>query len=209
MRNQKKPPRKKAIKRGIYLDFEGFQDKPPAMVGVLCEGHFEQVIFSEELHPAAHAKGLCVSTLERELKDLIDRANRQKRWIFAYTRHELNELEEWCPGLLPRMRQRYHDVHKFTKKWLNKFYHDEKPGDLSLQSLVDYIGHPYPKHLGTGQATSRLRSVINMLKRKGNYADLTGTVKAKWTKLLDYNERDCRSMKKLALHVKQDYIDRR
>ena len=43
--------------RAIYIDFEGFVDKAPALIGVAIEADFNQVAFDPGLELAAMAKG--------------------------------------------------------------------------------------------------------------------------------------------------------
>ena len=44
--------------RAIYIDFEGFQDKSPSLIGVLIEDKFEQIVLDPGLVSAASAKAM-------------------------------------------------------------------------------------------------------------------------------------------------------
>ena len=45
-------------KTAIYIDFEGFMNKSPTLIGYCCEADFVQVVFDRALQSAALAKGL-------------------------------------------------------------------------------------------------------------------------------------------------------
>ena len=70
-----------------------------------------------------------------------------------------------------------------------------------LKSYLTAIDFPRGSHLGEKKSTSRLKAVIDMLKRKKAYQALTPVVKAKWTKLLDHNKIDVLGMKALVLRA--------
>ena len=56
------------------------------------------------------------------------------------------------------------------------------------------LGLMRPPHLVSGHASSRIHAVRNQLDRGLAYHELTRTAKAKWTKLLQYNETDVRNL---------------
>ena len=53
--------------RAIYIDFEGFQDKSPSLIGVLVENDFEQIVLDPELESAARAKSMRLVNLSDEI----------------------------------------------------------------------------------------------------------------------------------------------
>src|SRR5690349_6227342 len=76
----------------IYIDFEGFEGKSPALLGVLIGDSLEQIILDPELRLAAHAKGLRTSSLIQEAVRLRTLSTDQERLIVAYSQHERNLL---------------------------------------------------------------------------------------------------------------------
>ena len=48
------------IEKAIYMDFEGFENKPPTLIGSFCEGEFSQIVFNSALRLAANAKEISV-----------------------------------------------------------------------------------------------------------------------------------------------------
>lgn len=49
--------------KAIYVDFEGFEDQPPSLLGILIDGSLTQVILDSRLTPAAAAKGCQTATI--------------------------------------------------------------------------------------------------------------------------------------------------
>jgi hypothetical protein len=181
---------------GIYIDFEGFSDKPPLLIGVLYPERFEQVVLDPALEEAANAKNLKCEALEPVITTLLDECAARKCGIFAFTRHELNVVSDYT-ALGGRLKPRYRDGHKIAKRWFNRFHHGEPIKDWSLGEFLKFIGHPQPAWMGNKKATHRLRSVMEMLDKRGEYGRLTPTAKQKWTKLLAYNRADCEGLRLL------------
>lgn len=71
-------------------------------------------------------------------------------------------------------------------------------GNRAREAALEDFGLLRPPHLAHGRATKRLRGVRQALERHGVWSGLTRTAKAKWTKLLDYNETDVRNLAALA-----------
>ena len=67
--------------RAIYIDFEGFQDKSPSLIGVLIEDKFEQIVLDPELESAASAKSMRLAILGDEVQRLIDLSIKEDRYI--------------------------------------------------------------------------------------------------------------------------------
>jgi len=192
------------VRRGIYIDFEGYENHPPALTGVLCEDQLEQVVFCTGIANAADAKGLRVASFEGEIERIIERCEEEDRKLFAFSRHEWNKVSKYTElgesfGLV------FRDGHKVAKRWYNRLKMDDpsltRPDHMSLQFLAGIIGFDRPKYLGDKIATSRLRYVLEMLKKRGSYESLTPVAKGKWTKLLSHNEWDCRALQQLMITV--------
>ncbi len=186
---------------GIYIDFEGFVDQSPSMLGILIEDEFEQVVFDQALYSAAMAKGLRMNSFESEMQALIDRAKLENRPIIAYTQHEFNVVKKYAKHDIAII---YRDARLISKKWRKRFYPDSKFGN-GLKDFLAFIGFKRPKHLGEKKSTSRIKSVRNMLLFRERYELLTPVAKAKWTKLLHHNEIDCRGMRALINKVAFSY----
>ncbi len=194
-----------AARRAIYLDFEGFVKEPPSLLGVLIDGSFETLVLDPTLRPAAEAKGLRVTDGTAALRGILERARLEDRIVCAFGNREREAaLEDFGVDL----GDRYVNVHPIVKRsW--KLTRPERPkrgrgqtwsrrGGFSLEFFEKGLGLVRPPHLGHGHATKRLRGVRQALERHGVWSGLTPTAKAKWTKLLDYNETDVRNLAALA-----------
>ena len=194
--------------RGIYIDFECMKDEPPALVGVLLEDHFEQIVFDPVLQPASMAKHLRTNTLEAEIRRLLDLCESQGRCVFAFTRHELNVTYEYTI-LGVNLEDFYRDGHKIAKRWFNILHHGESIDGWRLQDFQKFTRQPRPAYLGNQKAAKSIRDVRNMLIRRKEYERLTPVAKGKWTRLLDYNRLDCIDLREIVLLATEELREQR
>ncbi len=180
--------------RAIYIDFEGFADHSPTLLGILIGDQFEQVVLDSELTSAADAKGMRLSTVAAEASQLQARSLGEQRVVVAYSQHELNVLRTYAQTEIGEV---YRDARKIAKRWINRLHPDAPIQEWTLKEFLKFIEHPRGNHLGFQQSTARIRAVRDMLRKKRSYDALTPVAKAKWTKLLDHNEIDCRGMRAL------------
>ena len=183
---------------GIYIDFEGFVDHPPALIGILYPDRFVQLVLEEELRKAADAKGLKTAALSNVIGELIEHCQKSGQRIFAFTRHEMNMVRNHT-GLEPLFSDFYKDGHKIARRWFNCKHRGEDIDDFSFEGFMRFIGEPVPHYYGQKKATKRLKYVTDQLSKKNDYEKLTPVAKAKWTKLLNYNKNDCEGLRKLVL----------
>lgn len=73
------------LRRAIYIDFEGFMDKAPSLVGVAVNSKFFQVVLDDGLRLAAAAKKIPVRPGDELVKALFERAMRENRRIVAFS----------------------------------------------------------------------------------------------------------------------------
>lgn len=187
--------------RGIYVDLEGFQAKPSALVGILVGDELEQVVFDPELRSAAEAKGLRVSSFPSEAARILDQAVREDRVVVGYTQHERDLFAKWG-GV--DLGEHYRDAHKIAKRWKKKLHRGEHIAGWGLKDFFSFIGYEVPSHLGRTNTTNRLRAVLEMLSKRGSYEALSPTKKRQWTNLLTYNQHDCRGMRELVLRAARE-----
>ena len=187
--------------RAIYIDFEGFQDKSPSLIGVLIEDKFEQIVLEPELGSAASAKSMRLANLDDEVLRLIDLSRQEDRYIVAYSQHELNVIKEYADRDISDI---YRDARMIAKKWKVKFHRESAAKCKALKDYLSFIEYPRGAYLGEKKSTSRIKAVQEMIRTRGEYEKLTPVAKAKWTKLLEHNEIDCKGMKALVLRAAQE-----
>ena len=190
-------------KRGIYLDLEGFKDKPPAIAGISIDSDFRQVVFDPVLKSAAEDKGLSMENLDSFIKGLQEECERNSRFIIAFSIFELNVIQNYCGIDISRC---FKNSLRLAKRWKWKFHKDIELQRNSLDQFLTLPGINYeiPKHLGKGNATKRLKAVREMLERCGDYTKLTSTKKRQWTNLLEYNRHDVLGMQALTMRAAED-----
>lgn len=185
-------------KRAFYVDCEGFANKPPSLIGILCEEDFRQVVLDPALAPAAVAKELEVCALSDVVTDLIHRCRAEGRLLIGYSLHELDLFRDYarvdCSSF-------YRDAKRIATRWWNRSHPDTRREDRSLKSFLTDINFEIPSRLGIQKATARLRAVRDGLMKHKHYHCLTAVTKGKWTKLLDYNWFDCAGMNALVMHA--------
>ena len=185
-------------RRAIYIDFEGFEKKAPSLLGVACEDEFYQVVLDEELAGAADAKKIPYMSGKVLMESLLERACLESRMIVAYSAHEKEQCMKWY-GL--DISKYYVNANIVTKKWKKKSYAQTGNRITGLKDCLKLIGYERGDYLGVQQSTQRIKSVAEMLNRRGSYDALTPTTKAKWTKLLEHNKIDVEGMRYLILNV--------
>lgn len=177
--------------RAIYIDFEGFEGHSPSLLGILIDNSLEQVVFDTRLSLAAEAKNLRVTTLRDTVINLLAKSEAEGRLIVAYSQYEKNVIEEFAQADLTGP---YRDARMIAIRWRAICHRDRSLNGRGLKDFLEFISFPRGSHLGEKKSTSRLKSVGDMLARKESYQALTPVVKAKWTKLLEHNDIDCRGM---------------
>ena len=176
----------------IYIDFEGFIEKPPSIVGELKNNNFKVYVFSETLQgiPDHMCEKCEINIFHMDLRTYLDnliyecKANKKK--IVAFSTRELDVFKE-CN--INEIEKYYINAHKEIKKWFkeNKL---QRPRPFSLDNLMSYWEYP-TKEFGNRQTTQRIRSTEQQLVVKRNdFSKITKTVKIKWSKVLHYNRQD-------------------
>jgi hypothetical protein len=177
--------------RAFFIDFEGFAGSTPALLGILVDGMFEQVVLDERLSEAARAKGLRVSSLLAEVEHLLTRCEQEGRQIVAFSQYERNTILDHC-GI--DLGAAYRDARKAGKRWWNRTHEAGSLPRRDLKSFLTQIDYYRPAYLGEKKSTHRIRGVLEGLQARGSYERLTVTQKGKWTRLLQHNRIDCFGM---------------
>ncbi|HAE11559.1 MAG TPA: hypothetical protein DCG39_07945 [Opitutae bacterium] len=200
MKNKNKPTQQKIfpaqIEKGIYIDFEGFKDKSPSILGLLYDNQFEQIVLDADLEEAARHRGLLRMNLESAIRRVLEIAGGKRRKIFAFSEHERKVVLRHT-NFQRSFSRRYRNVRIIAKSWINRNNPENRPEDWGLKSIMKYVGPQIPSPLEEHSPTYRLREVKAMLLKRKAYASLTKVKKNHWESLLAYNEWDCRALPKL------------
>lgn len=193
-------------KQAAYIDFEGYAERPPSLLGIQIDDRLEQVVLDPRLAEAGRAKGLRISELPIEARRLIEDCQKHNRRIVAFSQHELNVIAEYG-GV--DVGDFYADARKIARRWKAKCYPSAVDSCKTLKEYLEFIEYPRGAHLGLRKTTSRLSAVADMLEKRHEYAELTAVVKAKWTKLLDHNGIDCDGMRELVMRAARELEEMR
>lgn len=183
-------------KAAIYIDFEGFVELTPSLLGIRIESNLTQVVLDPNLHLAAQAKELPCAGLRETIEELITRCRQERRLIIGYSQHEKLVIKQYAEIDLTG---HYRDARMIAKRWKNKLHHGHPLPGWGLKDFLIFINYARGAHLGEQKSTSRLKAVGDMLAKKQDYQRLTPVAKAKWTKLLEHNQIDCEGMQALVL----------
>lgn len=180
--------------RSMYVDFEGFANKPPSLLGILVDGSLTQVVLDPQLEAAARAKRCTTAGLRDVATELIRRCQRERRMLVGYSQHERQVFINYAHV---DFSADYRDGRMIARRWWSICRPEMPRADNRLKTFLRAIGQPMPGRFGVNQMTARLKAVINMLNKRGSYSALTPVVKRKWKELLDYNAFDCHGMQAL------------
>jgi len=195
------------INRAIVIDFEGFMDSPPSLVGTLIDNYYRCTVFTDvdpALAIAADATGCMKAHLHTFLEGLIRFAIKEGRHIAAYTERERNVFRDLGLGDLSNS-PRFINVRPPAKRWRRRVHPDAARTDVRTKMVKGYkvkvgnrladfmplLDQSIPSTHAAGKTTARLRHVIGQLNTRGSYSALTPTAKRKWTNLIRHNQRDC------------------
>ncbi len=180
--------------RGIYIDYEGSPNQSPALLGILCEGHFEQVVLRKELISTISGNpDLRFKELLSALLDLQNKASTEGRFIFAYSQYESRVSDKYAGVDLSLL---YKDVRKIARRWKNQKLELNDPSIRSLKDYVQLLGLVYPEDM-LHQAARRLQNVEKYIKTHGDFLSCPPEVRQQWCRLLEYNRLDCVWMQQL------------
>jgi hypothetical protein len=152
-----------------------------------------------ELAVAAEAKQLPVMCPKDAMESILRQSIQEDRYIVGFSYHEKKTVLEYA-GI--DISHHYRDAHKVAKTWANRLPGD-KPESWRLVTFLKFIGFEYTNY-GQSLVTKWLRAVIGKSNKEGSLDACSATVKGHWTKLLKYNEQDCRGTKALLLHALLD-----
>ena len=107
------------INRAIVIDFEGFMDRPPSLVGTLIDNYYRCTVFTDvdpALVIAADATGCVKTRLRAFLNGLLRFAIKEGRHIAAYSERERNVFRDLGLGYLSNS-PRFINIRPPAKRW--------------------------------------------------------------------------------------------
>jgi hypothetical protein len=180
--------------RAIYIDFEGFTDRSPDLVGILCEENFKQVVLKRLLVSTSSSGSTSFQPIQSILRELKSRAESENRKIIAFSEHEADVARRFANvDLLPM----YKNARIIARRLSSVLSEHRYTNCRTLTDFLDLVNFQYPQHIGQGLATTRLRIVQESIRHYGAYERWPEAVKREWRYLLEYNRLDCEGLKYL------------
>lgn len=188
-----------AARRGIYLDVQGVRGSPPVVLGLLVDGHFDQVILDSDFADAALAKELRITSEMDEVQSLLQRVRQEERLVFGFSLRwqELTGATD-DQGPPSQMLPLIVDGQQLAADWYRSRGR-VRSARMGLGDFLRAVGVPAPAGLDSKATSKRLRDVRAMMQARGYYDALTPVGKGKWTKLLKQNQERCEGLQALIL----------
>ncbi len=179
--------------RAIYIDFEGFEKDAPALLGVLIDGAFEQIILDEKFQGAASYQNPMRFVPGKQLiSELLDRSIKEDRRIVAFSAHEKEQCMRWYQIDISKQYVNARIVARMLSKGIER---EEKP--RTLKEYEQLTGFVRKKDTGQRLNTKCLREALKDLERYG--ALLNKGRRTGWTKLREHNRQDVEAMKHIVM----------
>jgi len=208
---------------GIYIDFEGTVEDPPVLLGLMFsrngDDYFEQLVFDPRLKSAAEAKApdgtkdrhcIYVPSLEDALARVLNYSKTYERKIFAWSTREQKVIADSNLDHISKSELAVVNALGIARKWARKHFNVSKlprtkrSSKYALSNFSNFLGFTVPKAFGPGNSASRLRYVQGQISKRGEFQNLTGVTKAKWTKFLKHNKYDLILTKKVMSRISEE-----
>jgi hypothetical protein len=180
--------------QAIYLDFEGFAEKPPVLAGFLGNGVFEQVVLDPSFESAGRAWRLRCESGATNMAQLVALCRSEDRKLVCYSEHELLVMRSSYDLDAADI---YVNARPLLKRWKNRFHRKVPIADWSLRSFCEAFNYPIRENLRDKSITNHLRYVRQMLEQREKFKRLTDAAKVKWRTVLEQNKIDCYAMRRL------------
>ena len=189
---------KSEFDNGIWLDFEGVRNSPPAFAGIVIDGEFEFYIIDshlEKLEPVV--KDIQFMERKQFLKWLTEISINQDRPIIGYGPHEYDMILGEDSNYAEILNKMYRNANKIARKHFKENHQD---------GLKDYLKNPmfeysYPNEFSEFSVTQTITSLWSQSRKVDSFQDLgkrkRTSLRKKLRKLRRYNEHDCRGMQHL------------
>jgi len=200
--------------RALYVDFEGEKAKPPVLLG--CANRLGrgakpwvwQAVTDPPFGPLAATDGIELLALPEAVERILRRAERKDRLIVAWSEHELDVVEDYCPKHLDRFQARFVNARTFAVHWRNKCHGGGKPATNMLGDYLALIGYEVSEGAGPGRAGETIRVVRKALEKGRGIAGMTENQLRRWRDLREHNLHDCAGMRAVCLKAAREVAAR-
>lgn len=198
-------------RRALYIDFEGRKDQAPVLLGCAhragrgAKPWVWQAVTAPLFEPLTEADDAVeLLPLPAAVERILHRAEAKGRLIVAWSEHELDVVQTYCPQHLVRFEARYVNARALAVYWRNACHGGRKPAANDLPSYLGLISYEMPVGAGPGRAGETIRRVGKALEKGNGLAGLTDDQRRRWQQLRDHNLHDCHGMKKVCVTAAEE-----
>lgn len=175
--------------RAFYIDFEGFVKEAPAMIGILVEDHFEQIVLDTKFQgAAAYKEPMAIMSGELVISNLLSRSLAEDRKIVAFSTLEKEQCMRWY-GI--DISQSYVNAKSIAGRWARKISPENRY--RTLKDFENLSRYQRSRDTGYRKNTSCLRAALRDLEQYGELRNKAP--KKHWTNLRNHNRQDVEAMK--------------
>jgi hypothetical protein len=169
----------------FYVDFEGGQDAPPVLMGILRK-HTQQYV----VEPAFRPLGPAYLELRQAVASVVTRAEKQARRIVSWSEHDLEIVHSLTkePDLIRRFEARYANGRALAARWATLAPGVELPAAGDLELYLQLIGFDVPESAGPGTVGATVGSLRQSLDAGRQPSQQQAQ---RWADLLEHNHYDC------------------
>ena len=200
--------------RALYIDFEGCKDQAPVLLGCARRpgrGPTRwawQAITDPSFEPLGRADGIEVLTLSAAVERILQRAESNDCRIVAWSQHELDVVEKYCPEKLDRVAPRFVNARAVAVRWRNKCHGGHKRETNTLADFLDLIAYEVAGPAGPGFTGETIRIVRKSLEKGQGIAGLTEHQLRRWKDLREHNLHDCVGMRRVTFEASREVAAR-
>ena len=207
------------IFKGTHIDFESFGSNqysthpPPVLIGLLKEGVFKQVVFTQDYKWAAKDSGVghdveFFSDRNAFLLQMLKATSSVNRPLFAYSIHEKRVIRDL---LNQNIESRYRNVKRLAETEINRrrkrspSAFPDVPSEIpnNLEGLAQALGISVQYKLPKGGVTSRLRELRHYSKSEKAWKEAPKKARKAWAEVLRHNKEDVCILPKILLKLKE------
>ena len=200
-------------RRALYIDFEGGKGEPPVLLGCGrrtgrgARRFVPQVITDLRFAPLADDE-VEVRPLADAVEGILQRAESKDRRIVAWSTHERDVIEAYCPEHLARFDERFVNGKRVAQRWRNALHGGDTPPGNHLADYLALIGYQVDASAGPGNVGETVSRIAKSLAKGKGLAGLTDDQRRRWTDLREHNLDDCRGMRAICLKAAAEFAAR-
>ena len=128
----------------IYLDFEGYMNKEPSLVGYLFNSEFKQVILDEDYLPIAQETDIKFQKYEEFCNEILTISNQSGQPIVAWSENEYDLFRQF--GILFEYRNLLKETKSVLRKNANLSAKHKDMKEYWVYQALNMAGNLNPHH---------------------------------------------------------------